>query len=506
MRAQDRVELARAVTRSPRARLLSPDNTASRPVPLEHAVRSGGAYFVTPRTDLLVIDVDLPDDPTKAGDVLASFDILMDGAARHGVAHLALPSGRPGHRHGYLVAGTGAGRARLERWCKTRGLDVRTHGVRPPGSPHRSGKGHVWEAGYPLEHALAVLNSPVQAAATEQLAADLCPFTLPGRIQTAVRHGHARAGYASASHARMALAVAVRSNGGAAGLVDAILRDTSSPLGATFRAKPTGWQRSEVARVWAKAGVWIDAGGRADAPTHLERIAAAAEAWAWKGTAGGSDLAVLEELVRSAAAVPTTVVGASLGAIAVGAGVSTDTARAALLRLAVAGWVRVVAQETATTTRTYALLVPAGADTSGHGHIPEREEFGDLGADVARHRGLGKITVRVARTVWRSPQISTPALARALAMAPATLRYHLRKLAGAGILTGDGHGWLVTTTRELVETLTTRLGVAGAKVRQVELIERARAVRASARATFARLRRSALADQGAGVRRPPALA
>lgn len=489
MRVQDRVALARAVTSSPRARLLSPDNTASAPLALERAAGSGSAYFVTPRRDLLVIDLDLPHDTTQSGDVLAAFDMLMDAAAQHGVAHLALPSGRPGHRHGYLVTGTGPGKARLERWCKDRGLDVRTYGIRPPGSPHRTGRGAAWEAGYPLAHALAVLASDANDDATAALAGHLCPLALPGRVQVAVRHGHARAGYESASHARMALAVAVRARGGTAGLVDTILRDPASPLGVSFRAKPASWQRVEVARVWAKACAWVDAGGRPAPELLLGDVAAAAQSWPWKGASGGSDLAVLEELVRTGAAVPTTVVGASLGAIAMGAGVSVDTARAALLRLGGAGWLRVVSQETAVTTRTYALRVPAGADLSGDRHVPARDEFGDLGADLARWRGLGKVSVRVARLIDRSPHLTAGELGERLSMSAPAMRYHLRKLSHAGLVSLVGAGWVVHRTAELVAGVAARLGVAGARVRQRAVWEAQRAVRAAARVTFAKLRR-----------------
>ncbi|SDF96075.1 hypothetical protein SAMN04487781_3092 [Cellulosimicrobium cellulans] len=488
------MRLADAVASAPRARMLATDNTASAPVPLDEAVASGRAYLVTPRAGLLVVDLDLPADPTRSADRVASLETLLHGAATHGVPHLRVPSGRPGHAHAYLAVGSGPERARLERWCTERGLDVRTRGIRPPGSPHRSGRGRAWHPEDTVEDVLAALTAAPSAEASAALASALCPLVLPGRVRTAVRHGHGAAGYDSPSHARMALAVGVRAHGGTPALVTAILRDATSPLGATFRAKPTDWQHVEIARVWAKAGAWIEAGGRPDPRDHLVQVAAAAAGWAWKGTAGGSDLAVLEELLRCATAVPTTTVGASLGKIAVGAGVSLDTARTALRRLGTAGWVRVVTQETPRTTRTYALLIPPGADTSGTGHVPDRDALGDLGADIARWRGLGKVSMRVARTIGRTPGASTAALAQALHMATATVRYHLRKLTRARLLRGDPTGWALTgTVRVALDALSRHLGVDGTRNRQSAAMAHNARVRAAARATFAARYRHAAA-------------
>lgn len=509
VKKQERLQLARAVSRGDFAHLLDEHNVAGPGVRLEGAVASGQPYFVTPRRDLLTIDMDLPDDPRRSADVMSSFDILMDAARRAGVPHVSVPSGRPGHQHGYLVVGSGTHRVRLERWCRSRGLDVRTSGIRPPGTPHRITGELAWSTSVDVRTVTSALTSPVDEQAAGRLANQLCPVELPGRVQVAVRHGHARAGYDSPSHARMALAVAVRARGGGPGLVEAILRDPSSPLGQTFRGKGAGWQRAEVVRIWDKAGAWIAAGGRPAPGEHLRRVYAAASRWAWRGTSGGSDLAVLEELVRCGAAVPTTVVGVSLGDLAVGAGVGVDTARAALKRLAAAGWVRVSSQETARTTRTYALLVPDTADLSQDPTDdlpPERDDLGDLGADIARRGGLGKVSVRVARALRQSPGARTGDLAAALSMTGAAVRYHLRKLAGAGMAVSSGAGWLLTWGREMAADLSEAFGVAGARQRQADLVAAARAARQSARRTFAKLRRWSHAAKPLVRPGPPLLA
>lgn len=492
---QERLTLARAVARSSFVHLLGPDNVAGPGVQLEVAVASGQAYFVTPRRELLVVDVDLPSDSSLTADVLSAFDFLVDAARRAGVPHVSVPSGRPGHQHGYFVVGTGPHRVRLERWCRERRLDVRTAGVRPPGTPHRLSVTTGWAPEVDVRRTVAVLRSSADDAATGRLANQLCPVELPSRILVAVRHGHERAGYASPSHARMALAVAVRARGGGPGLVEAILRDAGSPLGFTFRCKGVGWQRAEIVRIWDKAGAWIAAGGRPDPREHLRRVYATAAQSAWFGAAGGSDLAVLEELVRAAAAVPTTVVGVGLDALAVGAGVGVDTVRAALRRLIGAGWVRVQAQETARTTRTYALLVPAGSVTPNAGgeaaELPLREEFGDLGSDIARRGGLGKASVRVGRWVARRPASSVADIGGALSMTARTVRYHLRKLSAAGLAAYTSSGWVLTALRVHVEDLAAAWGVCGSRERQQAAIVVRRSARERGRATFARWRTGA---------------
>ena len=175
MHADDRLALARAVARAPRARIVSADNSASDQVPLTDALTSGRAYFVVPRAELMAIDVDLPSDPVRAADILASFDRLIDAAVKHGVSRLVLPSGRRGHSHGYFVVGTGPARTRLEHWCKSHGLDVRNQGIRPPGSPHRSGRGEAWTHGSSVPAALAALRATVVDKAVQSLTAELCP-------------------------------------------------------------------------------------------------------------------------------------------------------------------------------------------------------------------------------------------------------------------------------------------------------------------------------------------
>lgn len=483
-------------------------------MPLDEAVTSGRAYFVVPRPDLLVVDADLPQDPALAADRLASFDLLVEAADRCGVAHVVVASGRPGHRHGYLLLPAGRARSLVEQWCRDRGLDVRDRGVRPPGAPHRDGV-HV---AVPLSprtgpEVLEVLSGPVDTDAASRLAHRLMPVQLPARVQSALRHGHEAAAYESPSHARMALAVAIRSRQGPRVLLEMLLGDRSSPLGRTYRARPGRWQQQEVRRLWDKAGDWIQTRPTVGPVALLvDRYEMALDANQWRGMAGGTDLAVAEAFAALSRRVGSVTVGFALADLGVAAGISQDTARAAVRRLVSQGWLRVVAEATPRTSRVYRLTIPAGAvvDEAPQPR-PGRESragLSDLGQDLARWRALGKVSMRVARTLAGklSGAVFTDGperdvvrrLAATLAMRPAAVRYHLRKLRKHGLLPASG--WVVVAGREDLDDLADHLGVAGRREQQATLVREQRARRAEVLAAYRTAwqsgRRAALAKHG----------
>jgi hypothetical protein len=481
------LSLARAVTAQPRARLLSPDNTADAPVLLTAAVESGRGYFVVPRPDLLVVDADLPADPEQAAARAAAFDQLIETADGCGVAHVVVASGRPGHRHAYLLIGTGRPRMMAEQWCRSRGLDLRDRGVRPPGAPHRDGRHRA----VPLsptepEDVIAVLRSGVDADAANRLARRLMPVALPARIRSALRHGHGAAGYESPSHARMALAVAIRSRQGPKSLLELLLGDPTSPLGATYRARPGRWQHQELGRLWDKAGTWlVDRPAHNRAAAEVDRWAAAVAGHRWSGMAGGTDLAIAEALTAIGRRAGTTAVGAALNDLAVAAGVSLDTARTSVRRLIRDRWLAVVAEATPRTSRVYRMQIPADAEAAEPepAGSPSRAELaghGDLGADLARWRALGKVSMRVARTLLGGGPLTVPELAQTLRMRPAALRYHLRKLFGHNLVAHLAGGrWSAIFTAAEASNLETNLGVAGQREQQRADVVQLRARRSS---------------------------
>lgn len=489
MSSESQLDLARAVARGRRARLLNADNTAGASVRLEDAVASGQAYFVVPRPDLLVVDCDLTGDPSRSADRAAAFDLLAEAAERCGLAQVTVASGSPGHRHGYLLTGPGPSRAVIERWCRDRGLDVRDRGVRPPGSPHRDGR-HVAAVISPSDprRALAVLSGPVDTDAATRLARRLSPIELPARIRSALRNGHAAAGYDSPSHARMGLAVAIRSRGGPRRMLEELLADPSSPLGATFRARPAGWQHSELRRLWDKAGTWLhERPAERPAVREIALLRAAAAGFPWRGQAGGSDLAVLEALAAVAVRAGSLTVGAALADLGVAAGVSVDTARAAMRRLTRAGWVSLVAEATPRTARVYRLSVPDGVSVDPQAAAALGADDGagaDLGADVARWRGLGKLTMRVARAVRAGAGTDASALAERLGMSVPSVRYHLRKLSAAGLMRRAGRMWRHALSAVSITAAEDALGVAGKREAQRQVVVALRARRASVLAGY----------------------
>lgn len=100
------LHVAQAVADSHGTRTLQADNTAGPTTTLQAAIDSGHAYFVRPRTELLVIDVDLPADTTQAAARNAPRPAARSGPQTP-VPHIVVASGRPGHRHAYLVVGSG---------------------------------------------------------------------------------------------------------------------------------------------------------------------------------------------------------------------------------------------------------------------------------------------------------------------------------------------------------------------------------------------------------------
>lgn len=475
MNIDDRLVLARAVTDSGRARLLEADNSSSRSVDLSEAVTGEGSYFVVPKPDLLVIDLDLSDDSSLNPDRLATLDLLLEAAARHQVPHVHLPSGRPGHRHAYFVIGHGEPRDRLERWCQARGLDVRTHGIRPPGTPHRNVSVLAWDDDLHPHHIATVLGARPSPSASAALAAELTPNTSVGltpvspRLKRALREGHQAARYASPSEVRMALAIYLVARNGTQGALRAALVASRSSVGESFTRRSLNWQRQELDRLWDKAKVRVATTPQVDPTVELGRVAAAADNAGWKGTSGGSDLAILEAMLRRASQVPTLTVAMSLDQIAVEAGVSRDTARAGTRRLMAAEWLRVASPETPTEARAYSIHVPPGVATAGSSRVPDRDGLDDLGIDLARFRALGKVTYRVIRTLRRDPGCSVQALAAALSMTRSSVRHHLRKLVNRGLIRQDRHGWWSQLTNETADDAAVAMGVDGTRRRQAEL-------------------------------------
>jgi hypothetical protein len=371
---------------------LTADNRADGWVDLPAAVRSGRAFLVVPAPRLLCLDLDLTgldaDETTRRID---AFERLTGRLRTHAVPHMVTASGRAGHRHLYVVVGTLPThlRAAVERRCRQDGLDVRTRGIRPPLAPHR--------LGYPV--ALLTPDDPTRArevltAAAPPVADVAAVFGvsavgLSARMWRLLRDGHTTAGYTSASHGRMALAVAARAAGLPGSWLDKALTDPRNQLGESFRSRDDRWRAVELDRLVRKADLHLAASPPRPAPTEqLQRFRAALRAVPWRGTGGATDLAVCEALAAVADTAGTCDVRVARSTLALAAGCHELTVRRSLRRLQAAGWIRLLEAPTPTAAARWRLLVPAHVPaeqltTAGHAPVT-------LGIDLARHRGLGQ--------------------------------------------------------------------------------------------------------------------
>jgi hypothetical protein len=463
-----RLALARAVSRCSNARLLRADNAGGKHVALVDAVDNDLAFFVTPGPDLCVVDCDLPADPLAAARRRTALELLVTTARSCAVPHVVVASGRPGNSHVFLTVRPGRERDTVSTWCRERGLDIRDQGIRPPGTVHRDGV-HRAELVSPAEPgcALAVLTARPSSDGVRRLAHALTPVILPPRIRSVIRNGHAAAGYETPSHARMGAAVAIRAQFGPRALLTQLLGDTTSPLGETFRRRPDRWQAQEVDRLWDKAGTWLQIRpARSPVDRRLVAFRAAVAAYPWRGLAGGSNIAALEAFAVVAQKAGTMAVAMALSDLAVAAGFSRDTARAVVRRLMAAGWLCLVAEHTIRLATVYQLTIPVGADVPDERRPPAGRVCADLGADLARWSALGKITMRVARTIEALGRSDVPSLAEMLGMTASAMRHHLRKLALATLIQRDGRHCVSTITKTGTDTLAVAKGVAGARDRQ----------------------------------------
>lgn len=300
----------------------------------------------------------------------------------------------------------------------------------------------------------------------------------------------------------MALAVALRARGSTMRYLQALLENARHPLGATYRARPVSWRSAELARLWQRAGSYLAAEAeraRGDAET-VARWCRALRSGDWRGMAGASQLALAEEVGRRARASGRTRVLLPLTTAALGAGISLSTARRCLRRLVAKGWLALAQAPGPTCASVYALSIPTAhrATTSevdgAHGALsaeaPPIWELrgGDLGADMARWRALGKSAVRVLRELSDGP-LGPEELAARLTVTPATVRAHLRRLAELGLVRADGGRWQAGSFD--ADEVAERFGARGRRSRDEAVYAAARQARKEARQARARWQRTA---------------
>ncbi len=490
--------LAEAVAARPRALVLDADNRSQGWIPLEEAWALGSAYAVVMRTDLFCVDLDLDRDAlVRQG----AFGQLVDAIEAAGGRPVVWASGRPGHRHLVVAMTPGPDRGALEVWAKARALDVRGT-ARPPLSPHRLGLPVHLASPLSEGAALGCLDAPVDPASVLRA---LGQRGLSARMRMLVHNGHEAVGYPSASEGRMALAVALRAGKSSMRYLQALLEDERHALGETYRARSVSWRSAELSRLWQRAGSYLTANAeraRGDAET-VARWCQALRSEEWRGMGGATDLAIAEEVGRRALASGRTRVLLPLTTAALGAGVSVSTARRGLRRLVAKGWLVLAQAPSPTCASVYALVIPGAHETSETGDAGVHRTLartlrpvweargGDLGADMARWRALGKSAVRVLRELSGGP-LGLAELAVLLSVTTSTVRAHLRRLAAVGLVTECEGRWQASPFDG--DEVAERFGTRGCRSRDAATYAAARQARIEARRARAQWRRASARD------------
>ncbi len=386
------------------------------------------ALYLTDRAGryrLLAFDLDASKGPV-AEDLAQLRGWLRDAS----IPHLVARSGPSGGRHvwvGLGGGGVGAGvvaevvRAmvrRLPTLDPSALLNPGTGCVRPPGAPHRAGG-----VSQLLDGELGVLTDPVTDEAQLRVLLEVI-----GPVSPAVRvvagdgvatdvdgSGHryvrgprrslpprSQAGLTTplmadedaSARAQGVLVGAARARWRHADIVSLVADAVSSPGLEHLRTARTGSRRvarsadevaAVTARQWDRAVQFVargivDTDGGADEtwPHRVAGVVAAVEAvqiragacpGRWARPGGAADRRALDQVCRLALAVVKVDVDLDIRSLAIGTGLSRETSRVALLRLAEDGWLHQVMPGVGAQAAVWALPAPEGAQEV----VPQRE-------------------------------------------------------------------------------------------------------------------------------------
>jgi predicted transcriptional regulator len=322
-------------------------------------------------------------------------------------------------------------------------LSSGTHAaIRPPFSPHRSGRGFSLPVD---EISLSNLETTATPDAVAELLRALGVDPRGAYVQQMLRYGDTEGIYPSRSEAIRAIAVSYVDTGLPAEhfVADVI----SSPMGEKARAKrsPARWLHGEYRRAidFVNRRPAICSSGEFQAAIAEMRHAASRHPW--PGRSGSTDRAVHEAILVMAETAGKIHPALSVRDVADRAAVSRSTASNAMHRLAHRGWLGKEHREGVGTDRahTWMLLRPNLDTQSTHPRTLCDTSVQDaLAHDVWRWgRGLG----RSAWLVWGhlSPVPTQPReLSQALGRSSSAVRRQLRKLADVGLAVQVAEGWV----------------------------------------------------------------
>ena len=481
----DRRSLALAVAApGADALALDRDNAAAGWWSVPDAVAAGEPYAVEVRAGLLCLDLDTP-----TGEAADRYREVRQAVARHGVPTVEVASGRPGHRHLWLVLGTApeALADRLAAACRP--LDARRGGarVRPPLTPHREGHpvalldpespadalAVLWGAGPPvaaveaLVDALTAAEPTTDAAPPRRSALRARPTPLSPDMQALVNNGDTEARYASRSEALAAGACAlVRAGHSDSAVIDLL---DASPLSrrAADRRDPRGYLAGEVRR----ARETVEASPPRERPEHVEtveRLREAAATIAWPrggGVAPATVAAVLDALLRLSQRAGRWTLDVSVRQAAEAAAVGRGPAERALHALVAAGVLRRHPHRDRRARARYTLdrrvlsrLCGGQRDSTprpvADGVAPTVPLPAALeGHDAWRRGALGPSARRVLTALDPEDAASTATVARAVGLSRRWTRELLGRLASWGCAVPSGEGWCRAHPEALADAL-----------------------------------------------------
>jgi DNA-binding Lrp family transcriptional regulator len=403
-----------------------------------------------------------------------------------------------------------------------------TGGIRPPGSPHRHGgrsvlltpsavaasalaEGNGREA---FDRLCALAGIPASEAHRTPDRPARPPRPLSPQLQRLEREGDVEGAYRDRSAVAAAIALGYINAGlpferFLAAALDPACRGLdhlrrARTGGDRYRVRSEAELRAAAERMWRRRVHFAEQrppSGHPAPDPGIERLVAAVRAAAdaapsrWGGQGGRSDRAVLDAFLDDARHWPDPQVPASNRRLAERSGISRSAVGRALQRLADDGWLGACTHAAGTLAATYRPTVPSPADD--HASTAADETVPASGRswvtspapcptdsltvtvavqshDVFTSEGLGRYAAAVFTALTQHPDAAA-GIAAHTGLSVRTVRRHLRRLAGTGLVRATGSLWRARALDALAGAAE-MLGVTGTAARRADTHAAERAV------------------------------
>ena len=444
------------------AAIINADNKAVRHCSLESAARSGKAFFVRPRPEVLAVDFD-KDNAVAAANRLYWWCRML------GLPALLIRSGQEGRRHVFCWPKDNIQGAQLTKAANDDGGDVRV-AIRPPLAPHR------WHAEGITPEILHGLDVVLDFANTAAM-----PDKPWGNaiIETAIRGEQGR----SRSQWINSAAMAAINAGWSAKQMDELLAATGLAICDDYagRSKDRG---TTATKKWFTDHVWVSAAKRViDYPAKrkepdpaLGPLSAQVEQLAWIGRSGASERAVYIAMIGKATEVGSLEFNCSQRDLMERAGLcGRKTVQAASKRLIARGLIERISlshdQIRSRLPDDPARFRWTSTWRLNTNHVPAATHVGRPDDAVAEYTsirhdvflngsGLGKYAHRIWVALDASPGSTARDLSSGLDIGYRTVRKHLETFHQFGLADADDEGRWFGLSRPL-DTVAADLGNLG---------------------------------------------